>query len=251
MANLMKMAIFSLNLRRAIAALSVGLLLSLAAADPASADGGGSAPLDGPTKPPVTPGTGTGGGGTPGQPKPKPRPKPKKKPSKKPAKKKTPKKKPAKKKPTPQPVTKSAWFPVLGSGWTFGDAEMRFGAARSGHTHQGQDVAGPEGLQIVAPVAGTISWTAYQADGAGYYIVERGTDGRDYVFMHLMKGSTRVKIGQAVVAGKWLGNLGNTGHSSGPHLHFEIWVGGWYEKGGHPIDPLPQLQAWQKLSRRT
>ncbi len=247
MANLMKMAIFSLTLRRALTALAVGLLLTVSAADPAGADGGGSAPLDGPTKPPVTPGT--GGGGTPGQPKPKPKPKPKKKPVKKPAKKKTPKKKPVKK-PTPKPVVKSAWFPVLGSGWTFGGSEMRFGAARSGHTHQGQDVSGPEGLQIVAPVAGTISWTAYQADGAGYYIVERGIDGRDYVFMHLMKGSTRVKIGQTVVAGKWLGNLGNTGHSTGPHLHFEIWVGGWYEKGGHPIDPLPQLQAWQKLSRR-
>ena len=250
MANLVKMAIFSLNVRRALTALAVAGMLTLSAGGQAFADDGGSAPLDGPTKPPVTPGTGTGGGGTPGQPKPRPKPKPKKKPAKKKPAKKKPVKKPAKKKPTPKPVTRSAWFPVLGAGWTFGDSGMRFGAPRSGHTHQGQDVSGPEGLQIVAPVAGTISWTAYQPDGAGYYIVERGNDGRDYVFMHLMKGSTRVKIGQVVPAGKWLGNLGNTGHSSGPHLHFEIWVGGWYEKGGHPIDPLPQLQSWQRLSRR-
>jgi murein DD-endopeptidase MepM/ murein hydrolase activator NlpD len=138
----------------------------------------------------------------------------------------------------------------MGSGWTFGGADMKFGAGRAGHTHQGQDVSGPEGLQIVAPVAGTISWTSYQAGGAGYYVVERGNDGRDYVFMHMMKGSTRVKIGQAVPVGKWLGNLGNTGHSTGPHLHFEIWVGGWYEKGGHPIDPWADLQSWLKLSRK-
>lgn len=226
-------------------------MLSLTAASPVLADDGGSAPLDGPSKPPVTPGTGTGGGGVPGQPKPKP--KPKKKPAKKPAKKTAPKKKPkpkVKPKPTPQPVVRSSHFPVVGSGWTFGDAEMRFGAARSGHTHQGQDVSGPEGLRIVAPVAGTISWTAYQADGAGYYLVERGKDGRDYVFMHLVKGSTRVKIGDAVSAGGWIANLGNSGHSTGPHLHFEIWVGGWYEKGGHPIDPLPQLQSWLRLQRR-
>jgi murein DD-endopeptidase MepM/ murein hydrolase activator NlpD len=248
------MATFSLSLRRAITALFVAALLTFSAADPASADGGGSAPLDGPSKPPVKPGTGTGGGGVPEQPKPKPKVKPKKKatkkPAKKPAKKKPAKKKPTKKKPVAPPVAQSAWFPVVGSGWTFGDAGMRFGAPRTGHTHQGQDVAGPEGLQIVAPVAGTISWVSYQAAGAGYYVVERGTDGRDYVFMHLMKGSTRVQIGQVVAAGKWLGNLGNTGDSSGPHLHFEIWVGGWYETGGHPIDPLPQLQAWARLSRR-
>jgi murein DD-endopeptidase MepM/ murein hydrolase activator NlpD len=234
--------------------MGVAVLLAVSTADPAIADGGGSAPLDGPTKPPVTPGTGTGGGGTPGQPKPKPKPKSKKKPAKKktvkkPGKKKSTKK-PVKKKPAPKPVVRSAWFPVMGSGWTFGGAEMRFGAVRTGHSHQGQDISGPEGLQIVAPVAGTITWTSYQADGAGYYVVERGNDGREYVFMHMMKDSTRVKTDQVVPAGKWLGNLGNTGHSTGPHLHFEIWVGGWYEKGGHPIDPWSDLQSWLKLSRK-
>ena len=38
-------------------------------------------------------------------------------------------------------------------------------------------------------------------------------------------------------------NTGTTGGSTGPHLHFEIWVGGWFA-GGRPIDPLPLLQAW-------
>jgi len=116
--------------------------------------------------------------------------------------------------------------------------------------HQGQDMSGAEGLPIVAPIAGEISWSSFQDTGAGYYLVLRGYDGRDYVFMHLRKGSVRVHIGDAVHVGQRLGDLGNTGHSTGPHLHFEIWVGGWYEKGGHAIDPLPQLRAWQKLGRK-
>ncbi len=68
-------------------------------------------------------------------------------------------------------------------------------------------------------------------------------ENRDYVFMHLATGSTRVKVGQRVSTGQRLGDVGSTGSSSGPHLHFEVWVGGWYT-GGKPIDPLPLLKAW-------
>jgi murein DD-endopeptidase MepM/ murein hydrolase activator NlpD len=65
----------------------------------------------------------------------------------------------------------------------------------------------------------------------------------DYVFMHLRTGSTTVVVGEHVRIGEQIGEVGSTGESSGPHLHFEIWVGSWYV-GGHPIDPLPLLKAW-------
>jgi murein DD-endopeptidase MepM/ murein hydrolase activator NlpD len=63
--------------------------------------------------------------------------------------------------------------------------------------------------------------------------------------MHLRAGSTAVRAGQHVRAGELIGEVGSTGRSTGPHLHFEIWLGGWYEKGGEPIDPLPLLRSWQ------
>jgi murein DD-endopeptidase MepM/ murein hydrolase activator NlpD len=143
---------------------------------------------------------------------------------------------------TPAP-TVSGVFPVRGP-FDFGGAGSRFGVPRTGHVHQGQDVTAAEGTPIVSPLAGTVQWVAYQAAGAGHYVVIRGDDGRDYVFMHLQEGSIAVVKGQAVSAGQPVAAVGNTGGSDGPHLHFEIWPGGWWAPGSQPIDPLPQLQAW-------
>lgn len=134
-------------------------------------------------------------------------------------------------------------FPILGP-HGFGGADARFGAGRPGHIHQGQDVTAAEGTPLVSPVAGTVYWRAYQAGGAGHYLVIRGTDQRDYVFMHLQSGSPVVDKDATVASGQRIASVGTTGSSSGPHLHFEIWVGGWQARGGRPIDPLPQLRAW-------
>jgi murein DD-endopeptidase MepM/ murein hydrolase activator NlpD len=143
------------------------------------------------------------------------------------------------------PVTAaSGIFPVQGA-YTLGGDDARFGAGRTGHTHQGQDILAASGTPVVTPRTGFVAWRAFQKDGAGHYVVVRGDDGRDYVFMHLLDGSVAVQKGQAVAAGQQLGAVGSTGRSTGPHLHFEIWPDGWYSsKTSKPIDPLPELFAW-------
>ena len=131
----------------------------------------------------------------------------------------------------------------------FGGSGSRFGAPRSGHRHQGQDMPAPEGMPVLAPRGGVVQTVAYQGSGAGNYVVLDG-DGqdRDYVFMHLQTGSTRVKVGDRVRTGERIASVGNTGVGTGPHLHFEIWTGGGWYTGGHPIDPLPHLRAWDAWS---
>ena len=256
------MASHSTRFLKLLAATAVSCALPLATASQAAAEGGAEpgarpAPVVKPKiQPKPKPKTKTQGGVAPGQAKPhlkpkaKPKKKPKPKPKLKPHTKPKPKPKP-KPKVNPAPAPASGVFPVKGS-YSFGGADSRFGVGRVGHTHQGQDVSGAEGTPIVCPVSGSIAYAAFQKDGAGYYFVLHGAaDGRDYVFMHLVKDSLRFKEGDTVTAGQHCADLGNTGHSTGPHLHFEIWVGGWYEKGGHPIDPLPQLKAWARLSRRS
>lgn len=149
---------------------------------------------------------------------------------------------------TPQTApTVAGVFPVQGP-YTFGGPDARFGAGRTGHVHQGQDVVAASGQPIVAPVPGTVLWEANQPGGAGIYLVEHGTDGRDYVFMHIKAHTLQVNVGDALAPGERLAQVGATGDASGPHLHFEIWVGGWYARGGAPIDPLPQLKRWAGLA---
>lgn len=176
-------------------------------------------------------------------PAPKPRPKPKSPPKPQPAS--PPPASPPSGVPSPaQTVAEGAVFPVLGT-HSFGGPENRFGAAREGHVHEGQDVLADEGLQVVAPLGGAIITTAYQAGGAGWYAVEQTVDGLSFLYAHCQASSLAVSIGETVAAGQAICKVGQTGDATGPHLHLEIWVGGWQAHGGYPIDPLAYLEAWE------
>ena len=147
--------------------------------------------------------------------------------------------------PTPaQTVADGAVFPVAGE-HNFGGPENAFGATRDGHVHQGQDILTAEGTPVVAPLAGTILTTSYQEGGAGYYAVEQTGVGFDFMFAHCEASSLAVSTAQAVSPGQLLCKAGQTGDATAPHLHFEIWVGGWQAQGGEPINPLPYLEAWE------
>jgi murein DD-endopeptidase MepM/ murein hydrolase activator NlpD len=135
----------------------------------------------------------------------------------------------------------AAAFPVAGV-HTYGDP---FGAPRDGYAHQGQDILAAEGVPVVAPLAGTALYVDNQPSAAGWYIVLHTVDGRDMFFAHCQAGSIALTPGAAVAAGQPLCLVGHTGDATGPHLHFEIWVGGWrVNAASHPIDPLADLQAW-------
>jgi murein DD-endopeptidase MepM/ murein hydrolase activator NlpD len=144
-----------------------------------------------------------------------------------------------------QTVGEGAVFPVAGA-HDFGGPENRFGAPRGSHVHQGQDVLTAEGTPVIAPLPGTILTSSYQEGGAGYYAVEHTAIGFDFMFAHCQASTMSVVTGQSVSAGEVLCHAGQTGDATAPHLHFEMWVGGWQAPGGQPIDPLPYLEAWER-----
>lgn len=89
------------------------------------------------------------------------------------------------------------------------------------------DIAMPEGTPIVAARAGVIVKTENQQTGrgqnpAGNFVRILHDDGTMGVYLHLQKGSVSVREGQRVETGSYIARSGNTGNSTGPHLHFVV-----------------------------
>lgn len=114
------------------------------------------------------------------------------------------------------------------------------------------DIAMPEGTPIVAARSGVIVKTENQQTGrgenpAGNFVRVLHDDGTMGVYLHLQKGSVSVKEGQRVDVGSYLARSGNTGNSTGPHLHFVVQrnVGLAVESipfdFNQPIDSLPNF----------
>ncbi len=96
--------------------------------------------------------------------------------------------------------------------------------------HKGVDFAMPTGTPIIAPADGIVEKVAYQASGAGRYIIIRHSREYQTVYMHLSK--PLVKAGQSIKRGQRIALSGNTGRSTGPHLHYEFHI------NGRPVNPM-------------
>lgn len=111
----------------------------------------------------------------------------------------------------------------------------RFGQAGpmwSSGRHTGLDFAAPVGTPVMAAESGTIK-SAGPAGAYGNLIEIRHGDGTTTLYAHL--SGIDVRQGQKVQRGQTVGALGNTGNSSGPHLHFEV------RTNDKPVDPEQYL----------
>ncbi|MDX6676166.1 MAG: peptidoglycan LD-endopeptidase LytH, partial [Solirubrobacteraceae bacterium] len=121
----------------------------------------------------------------------------------------------------------------------------RFGVARNGgRTHEGYDVNAACGTKLVAARGGRIVRADYDPVLYGNLIIVRGAHTeRDYWYAHLLR-TPRLRVGDRVSTGRRIGSIGATGNARtiGCHLHFEI------HRGGRPIDPEPELHAWDGWS---
>jgi murein DD-endopeptidase MepM/ murein hydrolase activator NlpD len=94
--------------------------------------------------------------------------------------------------------------------------------------HKGLDLAAPEGTPVHAAVSGEVIFAGYE-NGYGNTVVVQHTDGLQTRYAHL--GKANVKRGETITGGQVLGVVGTSGHSTGPHLHFEVI------RWGEQIDP--------------
>jgi murein DD-endopeptidase MepM/ murein hydrolase activator NlpD len=146
-------------------------------------------------------------------------------------------------------LTKGPFFPVVTDNPDFGEADAKFGAGRSGHIHQGQDVIAKPGTPLVAVRDGIVidgggGKSFYAYGGGNSLVIYSPIDDRSYVYLHLLHPAT-VQAGETVQAGQPVGQVGCSGSCDGPHLHFEIRLGRVaYGVERKAIDPLPFLQQW-------
>lgn len=95
--------------------------------------------------------------------------------------------------------------------------------------HAGIDIAVPVGTSVMAAVSGVVNVAGYNSARGNYIEVGFGS-GNKTIYQHL--SDLNVKAGQSVKAGQIIGVSGNSGISTGAHLHFELW------EDGRAVDPL-------------
>ena len=107
--------------------------------------------------------------------------------------------------------------------------------------HTGVDFACSAGTPVVAVKSGTVvTSTALRNSNGKYrsygeYVVINHHDGTMTLYAHMLSGSRTVSANQRVSQGQVIGKVGSTGNSTGPHLHFEVRI------GGSPVNPTPYL----------
>ncbi len=105
---------------------------------------------------------------------------------------------------------------------------------RWGRMHNGADFAAPYGTPITSTADGVVVHAGWSS-GYGRLVKIKHEFGIETRYAHLAK--IRVKVGQRVSRGDRIGDMGNSGRSTGTHLHYEVRV------GGKPVNPMTYIKA--------
>ncbi len=154
--------------------------------------------------------------------------------------------------PAPAPSAPAAPKPAPSSGGLFihptaGTVTQGYGSAggENGYTfHNGIDFGGPVGTPIVAAATGTVITASGGGPYGNHVMIAHQLNGKTYTTVYAHMSSLNARAGQRVSQGQQIGALGSTGNSTGPHLHFEIHVGGYSYSATGPansVNPLSML----------
>jgi len=115
-----------------------------------------------------------------------------------------------------------------------------FGWIPPGRWHTGLDFPEPKGTSIHSGGVGVVSFAGFNTGGYGNLVVISHRLGFESWYAHM--SSIAASVGQRVSGGMTVGYVGSTGHSTGPHLHFEV------RHFGTPVDPTPYLLGYRAAS---
>jgi len=144
--------------------------------------------------------------------------------------------------PTPAPSSSSMFIHP-----TSGSITQGYGSASgsNGYSfHNGIDFGAPVGTPIVAAATGTVITASSGGPYGNHVMIAHQLNGKTYTTVYAHMSSLNAHAGQRVSQGQQIGALGSTGNSTGPHLHFEIHVGGYSYSASGPansVNPMSML----------
>lgn len=139
--------------------------------------------------------------------------------------------------------SESANLPAMSSGiWTAptsGTFTSTYGYRTFDNSnHLGVDIANAVGTPIVAAADGIVSYAGPLAGFGNLVMITHSVDGQTFITLYGHLSSYNVEVGQKVTKGEQIADMGSTGNSTGPHLHFEVHVDSWDWQGSTSVNPL-------------
>jgi len=128
----------------------------------------------------------------------------------------------------------SMGLPVTGARLSSGYGSRIHPITGKRKTHTGVDLAAPQGTDIHAAEGGVVIVAEWWSGYGNTVIIDHG-DNVWTLYGHIRNGGIKVEKGQQVKRGEKIAEVGSTGNSTGPHLHFEVRI------NGNPVDPMPYL----------
>ena len=104
--------------------------------------------------------------------------------------------------------------------------------------HLGVDIANSIGTPIVAAADGVVSYVGSMNGYGNVVMVTHSIEGQVFTTVYGHLSGFNTSVGTSVSKGEQIARMGNTGNSTGPHVHFEIHVGEWNGKRTNAVNPL-------------
>ncbi|HXG40275.1 MAG TPA: M23 family metallopeptidase, partial [Candidatus Limnocylindrales bacterium] len=151
-------------------------------------------------------------------------------------------------KPTPRPVVRTATRSTTGTvrqPTRYSGGALLWPVAGGSlsqyyhYGHYGIDIAADYGTRVRAAAGGTVIFAGWKSNGGGYQVWLAHGSGLYTAYYHM--SGVSVGRGQAVGRGQTVGRIGTSGWATGPHLHFEVWLGYPWESGSRRVNPLRYL----------
>ncbi|WP_083394496.1 murein hydrolase activator EnvC family protein [Planococcus donghaensis] len=119
----------------------------------------------------------------------------------------------------------------------FGGRDIGDGA----ETHLGYDIANATGTSVVAAADGYVSFAGVMGGYGNVVILTHSINGQTHATVYAHLNSINVSVSQFVSQGEQVGGMGNTGRSTGTHVHFEVHVGPWNGSRSNAVDPAQYI----------